>query len=601
MSLKLVIALTAVVTAVFASTVGAEVIANIDHSSTTWFSKTVVGRIESAGFELLKGGDVDIEAVGMRQPQNRRLGAYAWIINSNTRALVWSMTYTNSSREGLRGLLRRAQESKFLEPGKYELYMYTGDQWNYSGISFGGGKDLYDVLSDLIDNKDEDWEDQDNYDWDRNIIDCFVKVSSDELKPADFKAFTITGDIPGALVAFNRLGDDENVTQGFTLDEPMNIKIYALVEHPNGSKTPCDFGWIVNTATRERVWEIDKFNSERAGGGRKNRVFNDQVRLEKGSYVLHYVTDDSHSWDGFNMEPPYDPMNWGITLLPGTDFKAAAFHLNDIKDERGKPLIDFTRARNNESFEQAFELTKPATLAIYAIGEYSESDRDFADYGWIEDVSTGDAVWEMDRANTDFAGGADKNRMFDGPVELKAGKYIAYYVTDDSHSYRDWNSGAPYDARSYGMAIYGGGEATAIGFRLLDEAQTVEGTNVLARIVRVRDDERLHATFKLDKDTEVHIYAMGEGVDRDMADYGWIEDKETGHTVWEMTYRKTEHAGGADKNRECDDTILLKAGTYVVNYESDGSHSYGDWNQAAPRHPEKWGITVTVADAGAKR
>ncbi len=77
---------------------------------------------------------------------------------------------------------------------------------------------------------------------------------------------------------------------------------------------------------------------------------------------------------------------------------------------------------------------------------------------------------------------------------------------------------------------------------------------------------------------------MGEGVDGDMADYGWIDNDETGRTVWEMTYRKTDHAGGAEKNRVCDDTILLKAGTYVVYFETDGSHSYGNWNtcRAAP-------------------
>ncbi len=469
MSTKLLIALVTLVAAVFTSSAGAEVIANIDH-----FRE---GQIETAGFELLKGGEVNIDAVGLRQPQNRRLGVYAWIIDTKTRALVWSMTYTNSSREGLRGLLRKTEESKFLEPGKYELYMYAGNQWSNGSFTFSGGKDLYDVLSDLIDNKDADWEDYDNYDWTRNLDDCYVKLSSDELKATDFKAFDVTGEIPGALVAFNRLGDDENIEQGFTLDEPMNIKIYALVEHPAGTKTPCDFGWIINTANRERVWEIDRFNTERAGGGRKNRVFNDQVRLEKGNYVLHYVTDDSHSWKDFNMEPPFDPMNWGITLLPGTDFKAAAFHLTEVKDERGKPLIDFTRARDNESFEQAFELTKPATLSVYAIGEYSDNDHEFVDHGWIEDASTGEAIWEMDRGNTEPAGGGDKNRMFDGSVELKPGKYVAYYVTDDSHSYRNWNVAAPYDASAYGMAIYAKGEPAAIGFRMIDDAQTLEGTN----------------------------------------------------------------------------------------------------------------------------
>jgi hypothetical protein len=29
-----------------------------------------------------------------------------------------------------------------------------------------------------------------------------------------------------------------------------------------------------------------------------------------------------------------------------------------------------------------------------------------------------------------------------------------------------------------------------------------------------------------------------------------------------------------------------------VKYETDGSHSFGDWNAAPPDDPEMWGITV---------
>ena len=48
------------------------------------------------------------------------------------------------------------------------------------------------------------------------------------------------------------------------------------------------------------------------------------------------------------------------------------------------------------------------------------------------------------------------------------------------------------------------------------------------------------------------IYALGEGIGGDMVDYGWIERCEERRRVWEMTYRATEHAGGAKKNRRFD-------------------------------------------------
>jgi hypothetical protein len=118
--------------------------------------------------------------------------------------------------------------------------------------------------------------------------------------------------------------------------------------------------------------------------------------------------------------------------------------------------------------------------------------------------------------------------------------------------------------------------------------------NVLVRLTGVRDDEYVSEGFTLDKETKVHVLALGEGVDGRMYDYGWIEDANTGRVVWEMTYRKTSHAGGAKKNRMFNDTILLKKGTYKVYYETDGSHSFHDWNAARPYEPENWGIAVRV-------
>ena len=86
-----------------------------------------------------------------------------------------------------------------------------------------------------------------------------------------------------------------------------------------------------------------------------------------------------------------------------------------------------------------------------------------------------------------------------------------------------------------------------------------------------------------------------------MVDFGWIEDVKSGRRVWEMTYRTTEHGGGAQKNRRFDGTITLPAGEYVLVYESDDSHAFGAWNAAPPEDPEAWGITVSKADTAAGR
>jgi hypothetical protein len=51
--------------------------------------------------------------------------------------------------------------------------------------------------------------------------------------------------------------------------------------------------------------------------------------------------------------------------------------------------------------------------------------------------------------------------------------------------------------------------------------------SVIAQIVRVCDDENPRKSFKLDRETQVRIYALGEGTGRSLADYGWIEDART--------------------------------------------------------------------------
>ena len=84
-------------------------------------------------------------------------------------------------------------------------------------------------------------------------------------------------------------------------------------------------------------------------------------------------------------------------------------------------------------------------------------------------------------------------------------------------------------------------------------------------------------------------------MDNEMYDYAWIED-DRGKVVWEMTYRKTDHAGGAKKNREYGGELKLDAGEYTVYFESDGSHSFNRWNARPPDDFLNWGVTLKKVD-----
>lgn len=115
--------------------------------------------------------------------------------------------------------------------------------------------------------------------------------------------------------------------------------------------------------------------------------------------------------------------------------------------------------------------------------------------------------------------------------------------------------------------------------------------SLLAAITDVENNEHRIADFSIDSKANVHVRCVGEAWDGKVFDYGWIENRATGDTLWRMDAAKSEHAGGSVKNRGTETVIFLPEGTYRVHYRSDDSHSFGNWN-AAPPDDLFWGIVV---------
>jgi len=120
---------------------------------------------------------------------------------------------------------------------------------------------------------------------------------------------------------------------------------------------------------------------------------------------------------------------------------------------------------------------------------------------------------------------------------------------------------------------------------------------MIEQIVTARNNADEQKKFTIDRPTRVRVYAIGEGQKRSMYDFGWIESAAKGVTVWEMTYGMTFPAGGARKNRMVNTTIMLEKGEYYLRYQSDDSHSYGDWNEDPPDDQQFWGITLYKDDS----
>lgn len=585
--------------------------------------------LQVVGFQLPRAAKVEVEAVGVdrddvhwsydhddddrdndKDRDNHRGSSWrwgesenggplatAWLVETATRKVVWTQTDGRRDRnhsDGDRdqdGWTSRVKDTIDLAPGRYELYAWAGANWGDNG-----GIEIHSLhdLKSFVRSKS-------NYSSSRMrraFRDCSVQLSADGLRESDTPRFTPNGEIPGTVYRAVGLGDEAFVRSAFRVDRKMSIRVYALVEMPRDWRQCADGGYIVNAATRERVWDVRDRELDEAGGAHKNRVFDRDIELEPGRYELCYGTDGTHSNEEWNAAPPYDPLNWGITILPGKGFDAAAFHIQG-EFNPGDPVVDLTRARDNDSLEKGFRLARETNVRVYAHGEWSDGADEFADGGWITNARTGEVVWEMTKRNTETAGGAEKNRLFDGIVRLPAGDYIAHYETDDSHAFRDWNADAPWDRNAWGLALYPGAGASDADFQVSDvssaDVSSAASGDLLVSLVRVRDDEHRKRKFELATEAKVRIRALGEGDDGELYDYAWIED-DRGRVVWEMTWRNTRHAGGASKNRMFDDVVLLDKGSYEVHYVTDGSHSYRSWNARKPRDPDAWGVSISRVD-----
>ncbi len=551
--------------------------------------------VRSAAFALAQDQQVRIEAVGAGETK-RELAANAWILNARTREVVWEMIEAKSSSRSRR--LQEVNETISLPAGNYEVYyaFFPSYQYWHSGRRNNFGNVVERVWNEIFDDKGDDYRYYRDLQKDLKIV---VRGKGRNLGAEGVQHFQ--GDYKeSAVVSMTPMWDDRYERQGFTLDRPMDIQIYAIGEtgwddnwdwgsRRRDDKEVYDFGWIINTQTREKVWKMTYADSKHAGGAPKNRMVDQIVSLPAGSYAAFFVTDDSHSERRWNAPPPYDPRFWGMTIRVKDSGMQAYVKKFDYEPAPDKNVVVSLAKLGDDEFRSAgFTLKRPMNLRIYALGE--GRDNGMFDYGWIIDAKTHKKVWEMDYGKTEHAGGASKNRLFDGTVRLDKGSYLAYFRTDDSHSYFRWNSSRPYDAEHWGMTVMAADE----NFNPADVGayKEEEDKSILAQLTRMRDHDHERKSFALKRDTDVRIYAIGEGRNGDMFDYGWIEDAKTGKVVWEMTYRMTEHAGGASKNRLYDDVISLKAGEYVLHYETDDSHSFNDWNSDPPHDPVNYGITL---------
>ncbi len=154
---------------------------------------------------------------------------------------------------------------------------------------------------------------------------------------------------------------------------------------------------------------------------------------------------------------------------------------------------------------------------------------------------------------------------------LPSGHYAAFYGTDDSHDPSAWNAPPPHDPDGWGLLV-ASPTRPARGAVKTYPYEHVPAASTFVALTGLGDGEDAARGFTLRKSMDVRIYAIGEGRDGRMFDYGWIVGP-SHRRVWEMRYEDTEPAGGDAKNRLVDRVVHLEAGDYTVYFVTDDSHS----------------------------
>lgn len=512
------------------------------------------------------------------------IATYGWILDADNRSVVWRPDRGSMTRNGVLGIV---SDTIHIAAGFYAVYYTTigPSPDSRSNAPFLGLKPY----------------------WTNDTSKWFISISNgpdEDMDDISIHQVDSPGNerrIEDLLWSTGQVGNYSAHTHLFRVFAPAELSIYAIGEI---CSRECDFGYIEDVRSAERIWEMTWDNTVPAGGYDSNRLYSGSLSLKPGIYRAGFQSNGSHSTHRWRANPPWDPSGWGMTLanVPHSDV------MSYDPWTQTEPLIDLTGVGNDALEKAQFTVHIPSTFLISAMGEIT-SRRSVYDYGWLESNETHEIIWKMSYLDSNHAGGAEKNRVETVFLDLEPGTYTVYYQSDDSHSFRRFTETGPDHPERWGLALFPvSSEGNADGaFTLLNDSWTTEQqmeedalkalfrdrqTTLLVSFEMVGNGSQLSESFSLDEPASLYVLAAGEISTSGRYDYGWIERAESGERIWEMTINNTVHAGGKDQNRRIEGLIQLPAGEYIARYVSDYSHAFGDFGDEGPDDRTEWGMRI---------
>ncbi|MCC7142059.1 MAG: hypothetical protein IT349_08170, partial [Candidatus Eisenbacteria bacterium] len=465
-------------------------------------------------FVLSEETPLHVRAEGLSDPDGDVFLSYGYILDMKTRRPVWSMTDSDCCYDK-KAENWRAEEEVTLPPGTYGVYYVAyGGKMPMKGKFKFFGLDLGEIDSDF--GPTVEWDDE----GDPERWGIWVTAMRTDFKPTPVST-ALDQPFPDAVVNLLGVGNSTRKRVGLKLDRAVRFHLWATGEWWEGADDFADGASIIDQKSWRRIWQLERDNTVAAGGASKNRLFDDEITLPAGNYMVNVFTDDSHATDTWNTAPPWDPAAWGLALTPVNPADRNACHV--VKNVVGESaLLAIDRVGDNATICKPFVVKKRTAIAVHALGE--KAGGIWADFGWIEDRKNLEPIWEMDTIATFPAGGAAKNREVQSYVVLDPGSYNLCYATDDSHAYDDWNDEPPYDSDLWGIQLLPLGDSAAGQVVPAPTSSGASGTDqTMISLAPAKDGQHVVKRFTSEGTTNVLLICVGEGVGDEMADYGWLE------------------------------------------------------------------------------
>ncbi|MGD8518301.1 MAG: hypothetical protein PVG54_15155, partial [Anaerolineae bacterium] len=176
-----------------------------------------------------------------------------------------------------------------------------------------------------------------------------------------------------------------------------------------------------------------------------------EMGLRRGVLALAETVDGAYMVALITQPDEYDAL-YEAVFLPAVDALAPVSDLpSRYEVYNAWPHVASIEAVGHSARETVdFRLETCTRLRVYAIGQLQGPS--MVDYGFVEDATTGQIVWQMYPFETESAGYV-QNRRADRPLTLPAGAYRLHYHSDASHAFDDWGDRPP-SHRFWGISLF---------------------------------------------------------------------------------------------------------------------------------------------------